>query len=255
MARGRFNMQYQAAAAYEALIAPRFAPIAEQLVRAAAPRAADRILELGAGTGVVTRLAAAKLGRDGRIVATDVSAQMLERARAATPRAEFALVDYAAPFPFLDDSFDLVLSGLTYAQDSQPVLAEIKRVLKPGGRLGLSMWGNSYGEIRLAGVARERMGWGPWKTAAPGRAVRRITAAGFGAVERIDIEAAPRFESVGDYIAYRRGFGIPANVRRAEYERYLRYLREAADAHSAADGSLTLGWKLALITARASGAR
>ena len=254
MTRGRFNMGYQAAEAYDELIAPRFAPIAERLVRTAKLRAADRILELGAGTGVVTRLAAPKVARSGRILATDVSAPMLERARLGAPSAEFALVDYNAPLPFLDGSFDVVLCGLTYVQDTRAALAEVRRVLKPDGRLALSMWGNDYGEIRMSAVARRRMGWGAWKAAAPGRAVRRIEAAGFGDVERTDVDAAPRFDAVDDYIAYRRGFGIPGTLRRPEYERYLRHLRDAANDWAAPDGSLTLGWKFVLTTARASAA-
>ena len=70
----------------------------------------------------------------------------------------YTLLDYAAPFPFLDASFSLVLSGLTYLQDSPSSLAEVARVLRANGRLALSMWGPSYHEKRLLNAALESVG-------------------------------------------------------------------------------------------------
>src|SRR3954469_8647256 len=134
-------MHYDAPAAYARLIAPRYLPIAEALAGAARLRPVDDALELGAGTGLVTRRVA-PLVRS--LVATDRSAAMLDVARAATSRdtrVTFVLVDYNEPLPFLDRSFDLVLSGLTYVQTVPAALAEAARVLRSNGRLALAMWG------------------------------------------------------------------------------------------------------------------
>jgi SAM-dependent methyltransferase len=240
---------YDAPLAYERLIAPRYAPIAEALVEAAALRRDDRALELGAGTGLVTRMAADRVAA---LVATDREPAMLEFARGAAerPTVSFVVVDYAAPLPFLDASFDVVLSGLTYVQDAREPLDEVARVVRPGGRVALAMWGTSYLEARLIARARRAVGLAPAPPAAPGRAVRRLQRAGFEAVARRDLELAPRFDSVDAYLAYRRGFGSPPGWTRAQYERALRALRAEAARITGSDGSVTIGWKLAILTAR-----
>jgi ubiquinone/menaquinone biosynthesis C-methylase UbiE len=92
---------------------PRYAPVADALVEASALRATDDVLELGAGTGLVTGRAA-RLVRS--LLATEASRDTLALARDAHRRqrnVSFALVDYSLPLPFLDDSFSVVLSGLT----------------------------------------------------------------------------------------------------------------------------------------------
>jgi ubiquinone/menaquinone biosynthesis C-methylase UbiE len=226
-------MQYDAPAAYAELIAPRYAPIADALVEAAALRANDDVLELGAGTGLVTKRVAPRVRS---LVATDLSAGMLAAGRESVRRApgrSFALVDYGAPLPFLDRSFDLVLSGLTYAQNARETVNEIVRVLKPNGRLAL-----------------ESIGRGRFPSPAPGRALRRLERAGFRRVSRSDLDLVTRFASVDDYLAYRRGFGVPLGWTRATYERFLRAVRREASAYADGDGRFALGWTVTIVTAR-----
>lgn len=246
------GMTYDLPEAYERLIAPRYAPIAEALVRAARPRPGEHALELGAGTGLVTRLAAERIGMAGGITATDVTPGMLEVARRQlqAAQASFVLVDYARPLPFLDRSFDLVLSGLTYVQNELEPLEEVARVLRPGGRLALAMWGTGYGEVRLLSAARRSLGQPGFPSAAPGRAVERIRRAGFERVERRDLRLAPRFPSVDEYLRYRRAFGIPAGQTEAEWGRVLAAVRDEAGRRVAPDGSLTLDWAIVLVTAQ-----
>jgi SAM-dependent methyltransferase len=241
-------MGYQAASTYAELIAPRYAPIADALVEAAALGERDDVLELGAGTGLVTARAAPRVRS---LVATDLSEGMLALARDSMPPLAgltFALVDYGKRLPFLDASFDLVLSGLTYVQDSREPLAEIARVLRPRGRLALAMWGNGYHELRLLSDAFEAIGLARLPSPAPGRATRRLEHAGFRSVTRDELRLVNRFESVDAYIAYRRGFGIPVDWTRATYERFLRVLHQEAST-DADDGTFELGWTLAIITA------
>lgn len=245
-------MDYDAPATYDRLIGPRFAPIADALVERARLRPGEAVLELGAGTGLVTTRADRAVGPDGSILATDRAPAMLAVARRRVPRRAglgFVVADYAAPLPFLDASFDVVLAGLTYVQDSPSAVREVARVLRPRGRLALSMWGTSYGEVRMMSAARRRLGQPPYPSAAPGRAVRRLTAAGFRAVRRHDIPLAPRFASVDAYIAYRRGFGVPTGSTPARHDRYLRALEAEASGAAASDGSLTLDWTVVVITA------
>jgi SAM-dependent methyltransferase len=252
MTKTTVRMDYDAPATYHRLIAPRYAPIADALVDAAALQPGERVLEVGAGTGIVTNRASERIMPGGSLCVTDLSAGMLEIARQSMrhANASFAIVDYGARLPFLDASFDVVLSGLTYVQNSRQALEEVTRVLKPGGRIALAMWGTYYGEVRLMSAARRALKQSPYPSAAPGRAVRRLERAGFHRIERSDLELAPHFSSVDEYIAYRRGFGIPVGSSRTQHARYLEALRSEALRAAADDGSLTLGWTFTVITAR-----
>ena len=243
-------MGYEAPAAYASLIAPRYVPIADALLAAAAPKRDDDVLELGAGTGLVTTRVARRVRS---LVATDRVPGMLALARDSIrprPGLTFALVDYAAPLPFLDASFDLVLSGLTYVQDSRGPVAEIARVLRPGGRLALAMWGTGYHEWRLLSDALESIGGGRFPSPAPGRVVRRLAQAGFDPVDRSDVELVNEFGSVDEYIAYRRGFGIPIGWTRRTYERFLRALAREAAQDAQDGGRFALGWTIVIVTGR-----
>src|SRR5919202_1465570 len=146
----------------------------------------------------------------------------------------------SSALPFLDGSFEVVLSGLTYVQNRSEALAEVRRVLEPGGRLARAMWGTYYGEVRMMSAARRALRLPPYPSAAPGRAVRRLERAGFERIERRDFELAPRFASVDDYLRYRRGFGVPLGSTRAQHERYLEALRREATSAAGDDGTLTL---------------
>lgn len=240
-------MVYDAPEAYRRLIEPRFRPIAELLVESAALRATDRVLELGAGTGLVTSLAAANAGS---YLATDLYPAMLELARKRTRAAEYAVLDWNEPFPFLDGTFDLVLGGLTYVQNERSALREVFRVLRAGGRLALTMWSGLYDETRMLSDAAEAFGLPRFPRAAPELAVRRIERAGFDRVRRRDVALAPRFASVDAYIEYRRGFGVFPGWSRPRYERLLGLYRREAEKRAAPDGSFTTGWTIAVITAR-----
>ena len=155
MTKTAVRMDYDAPETYHRLIAPRYAPIADALIDAAALQPGERVLEVGAGTGVVTTRAEKRLMPGGTLWATDLSPGMLEIARRSVrdTNASFAIVDYTAPLPFLDASFDVVLSALTYLQNSRQALEEVARVLRPGGRVALAMWGTYYGEVRLMSKA------------------------------------------------------------------------------------------------------
>jgi ubiquinone/menaquinone biosynthesis C-methylase UbiE len=132
---------------YERYLVPRiFALWAEDLVEAAALRAGERVLDIASGTGIVARIAARRLGNRGSIVGLDTSAPMLATARVAAT-AEGAAVEWregdALDQPFTDGAFEVVLcqQGLQFFPDKPRGLREMHRVLRPGGRIVLSVWG------------------------------------------------------------------------------------------------------------------
>jgi ubiquinone/menaquinone biosynthesis C-methylase UbiE len=102
----------------------------------------QRVLDIAAGNGNGT-LAAARRG--GRVTSTDYVGALLdrgaERARAEHLDVTFQTAD-AEALPFADDSFDVVLStfGAMFSPDHNRVAAEMARVCRPGGRIGLTNW-------------------------------------------------------------------------------------------------------------------
>jgi ubiquinone/menaquinone biosynthesis C-methylase UbiE len=243
-------MAYDAPRAYADLIGPRYRPIAQALVDAAGLDPNDDVLELGAGTGLVTKLAAPHVRS---LLATDVATGMLDVARRATrrhPHVHFALVDYGKPLPFLDATFDVVLSGLTYVQDANDAVKELARVVKPRGRIALTMWGPSYHELTLLSDALESIGRPRIPPPSPPRAMQRLKRAGFRHVERRDLDLVNHFASVDDYIEYRRGFGKPTGAARSFYERYIDAVQRRAEQDAGADGGLDLGWTISVLSAR-----
>jgi SAM-dependent methyltransferase len=97
--------------------------------------AGRRILDAGCGSGP---LSAALRDRGAVVTGIDQSAGMLEQARRRLGAdADLRVTDLADPLPFPDDAFDDVMASLVlhYLRDWEPVLAELRRVLKTGGRL------------------------------------------------------------------------------------------------------------------------
>jgi len=102
-------------------------------VRAVAPAAGERILDIAAGTGT-SSVALQKNGA--KVVALDFSAGMIAEGRRKHPSVEFVQAD-AQKLPFGDNEFDAVTIsfGLRNVNDPKTALSEMYRVLKPGGRL------------------------------------------------------------------------------------------------------------------------
>jgi demethylmenaquinone methyltransferase/2-methoxy-6-polyprenyl-1,4-benzoquinol methylase len=102
---------------------------------AAVVRPGDRVLDACCGTGDLA-IAAARAG--GRVTGVDFSERMLERARRKAPELEWFQGD-ALALPFDDGSFDsaTVGFGVRNLEDLEQGLAELRRVLRPGGRVGI----------------------------------------------------------------------------------------------------------------------
>lgn len=129
---------------YETYLVPLlFEPYAADLADRLASRSLDRVLEVAAGTGVVTRALAKALPAQVAIVATDLNQPMLDQAvvlGTARP-VEWRQAD-AMQLPFEDASFDAVVCqfGVMFFPDKAKALAEARRVLRPGGVLIYNVW-------------------------------------------------------------------------------------------------------------------
>jgi SAM-dependent methyltransferase len=130
------------ASADYAAVAARIVPMAEGLAQNAGLRAGDRVLDVATGSGNAA-LAAARCGCE--VTGIDYVPALLERARARAAaerlEVEFAEGD-AEHLAFPDASFDAVLSclGVMFTPDQERAAAELVRVCKPGGTIGLVNW-------------------------------------------------------------------------------------------------------------------
>jgi ubiquinone/menaquinone biosynthesis C-methylase UbiE len=150
------------------LVAQRFGEIHDELVARLVPRAGERWLDLATGTGEVA-LRAARAGASA--VGVDVAGALLDQARAKAERdglqVEWQLGD-AQALEQPDAAFDVVSScfGVIFAPDHGAVAAELARVCRPNGRLGLTTWRPNeglhaiYEQFSPSGSLPDRDEWG-----------------------------------------------------------------------------------------------
>ncbi|MEZ4770190.1 MAG: methyltransferase domain-containing protein [Caldilineales bacterium] len=134
--------QIDAANAYESLFVPAiFGQWAAMVADAVQVQRGQRVLDVAAGTGVLAREIAARLGPDGRVVAIDPGPGMVVVGRQLAPAVQWR-EGVAESLPFADQSFEAVVSqfGLMLFADRRRAIQEMLRVLTPGGRLAVVVW-------------------------------------------------------------------------------------------------------------------
>jgi len=182
-------------------------PLGASALERASVTAAERVLDVGCGCGGTTLEIAGTVGERGGVVAVDVSAPMLARARERAAAAGLGeRIDWrcedAQTAPFAEAAFDCLYSrfGVMFFADPKAAFANLRRALRPGGRLVFVCW-----------QARERNPWmtvpalaamqyvafppppppdapGPFAFADPTRVRGLLEAAGFGAIEHEPLE-------------------------------------------------------------------
>lgn len=121
-------------------------PVSVRLLDRLDPSASDTVLELAAGTGETSFVAAERLGEGGRLISTDFAPAMVDAARRrgeelGAENVEYRVLD-AEKLDLEDDSVDGVLARFGYMLMADPAaaLAETRRVLRDGGRLVFAVW-------------------------------------------------------------------------------------------------------------------
>lgn len=139
---------------YESLWQAQLADARTALLASACLSPGQRVLDVACGTGLVACDAARAVGHDGRVLGIDLSGQMVEAARQRAQERQLSNLSFARmdaeTLDVPDASFDVVLCalGLMYVPDPERALREMRRVLRPGGRMVVAVWGE-----------RSRCGW------------------------------------------------------------------------------------------------
>jgi ubiquinone/menaquinone biosynthesis C-methylase UbiE len=183
---------------YDRFLVPlQFEPFAQDLAQRLAPVTSGHLLELAAGTGVVTRALARTLPQSVHITATDLNPAMLEHAKthAGLERVTWRESD-AMALAFPDAAFDHVVCqfGVMFFPDKAVAFRGIRRVLRPGGQFLFNVWGDKEGTARLLAeqVVGEKLSRDAARLVAPeyndiATVTADLAAAGFASVQAVKV--------------------------------------------------------------------
>lgn len=194
---------------YELTFARLTSQSVDPMLDAAGVARGSRVLDVCTGHGV---LAAAAAGRGAIVSGLDFAEPVVAVARRNVPAVEFRQGD-AQALPYADVTFDAVLNGygLIHLSDPARALAEMSRVLKPGGRLAVSVWerpgpdngfGILYGAIRAHGRLDVGLPHGPdfFQFSDPESLRGALTDTGLVDITISVVPQAWRFEAPGDFL-------------------------------------------------------
>lgn len=207
-----FQLSTEAAEAYESRFVPSlFAIWAPHVVRAAGVGSGQSVLDVGCGTGIVARTAAASMGGAGRVVGVDINEGMLAVARRVAPDIEWEFAD-AAALPFPDHIFDVVLcqAALMFVPEPLRALREMGRVAAPEGTVVIQVWGardSQPGYTPFYDVVRRYAGPDSidlvssyWRLGDLGALIELCRAAGLSADKVQTLTEIARYSSVEEFV-------------------------------------------------------
>jgi ubiquinone/menaquinone biosynthesis C-methylase UbiE len=258
-----------AAEVYERHLVPvMLAPWATKLIDLAEVGPGMHVLDVACGTGVVTRLAAERVGSAGRVVGLDINAAMLSVARRLAP-VSGATVEWleasALEIPLPDAAFDVILCqhGLQQFPDRPTALREMHRVLVPGGRLGVCVWSRIEGSPGMAALAealerhvgREAAAnrRAPFALGDPIQLRALVEEAGFQDIDLRTLVDTARFPDPESLVAYQLGATPMSTLGTVTEEAHRAVTRDvrAALQRYLHDGQLAVPMEAHLVLARA----
>jgi SAM-dependent methyltransferase len=233
-------------------------PATEVMLEMAGVHAGSRVLDVAAGAGEQTLAAARRVGPSGFVLATDISANILEFAAADARAAgltnvQTRVMDGEALDELEEESFDAVISrvGLIYFPDQQKALTGMRRVLKPGGKIAAIVYStaenNKFFSIPISIIRRRAQlppplpgQPGPFSLGGTGVLEAAYGRAGFRDIEICVVPAPLRLPSAADHIRFmRESFGALHQMlaglsdaeREATWQEIKRELRQFEDTH------------------------
>lgn len=198
-------------------------PLIDWCLHAAAIAPGSRVLDLGCGAGLPSLAIAQRVHPGGSVVATDISPRMLHLAERRAQSMQLSNITFRAmdaeSLDVPDSSFDAVTFtfGLMFCPDPARAVAEVRRVLAPGGRFAIAVWDKPSQNPFLAVFGRaaaevlelsrpDRRAPGPFRFAEPGELDGALRAGGCDAFEMESLPMTVEYESVASYVAISRRF-------------------------------------------------
>ena len=263
MAYAHFSFSGSVAEGYRAYLEPViFEPWATELVGFAGVAPGQEVLDVAAGTGAVSRAAARAVAPEGRVVASDLSEDMLAQViRGDEPAVVETVVCSATELDLAAGTVDVVLcqQGLQFFPDAAAAASEMRRVLRPGGRVAVAVWlagvplhpFGLYGEVLEASGLDEPIDIGRFMMS-PDEVGALLAGGGFGGIELETRELAFRWDSAAAGARGAAGTPFQAFLSTLPPERLREVmgdLERAVDDATGPDGGFTMSAVLARATA------
>jgi SAM-dependent methyltransferase len=242
-------------------VLPFFASFARQVAEVVRLPSDAQVLDLAAGRGALSAEfagRAARVGRPGRLVAVDAAPRMIELLARDLPAVETHVMD-AARLGFSDASFDLVLAGFVMhiLTDPVAVVAEVKRVLRPGGQFAFTIpgradgapdpWTDPLGDLFAEYRRYQADGSGYQPNDADEEVL--LDEAGFADVTRRTLEIAIGVPDGETYWNFTRSHGVGALINGLPDDKRTEF-HDRLVATVAASGGITLRRSATLVLAR-----
>jgi SAM-dependent methyltransferase len=247
---------------WSALIDQAAGGVSKRMVELAGVESGSRVLDVACGYGEPSLTAAARAGADGKVVGTDISAEMLAYGRERAAAAGLENIEFvessASALDFEEGSFDAALSrwGIIFEPDAESALERIRGFLVPEGKMAIASWGEPPQVPMLAiamKTAMEKLDVPPPPPGTPGPLSRPtpeaigglLEAGGFSGVKTEEIDVVMDYASAEEFTAFVHEIAPPINAMIDPHPPEVREetwaaITEAARQHATDDGSLRL---------------
>jgi SAM-dependent methyltransferase len=258
-----FQIPIEAAELYESAFVPGFfAQWSPTLCEMAGVTAGSTVLDVACGTGIAARTAADLVGPRGRVVGVDINRSMLTVAERVRPDIEWRQAD-AGSLPFDSQTFDVVLCqmAMMFFADREGALAELARVVKPGGTVAVAVPGalreqpafEPFVELaaRLTGPEAMSLLTTYFVCGEPGDLERHFRGAGLTVTETRSVMGTYAAPSIDAAVTTEvESTPLIERISDAVYDELRRQTRDLWRAHESPNGSLAAPFASRFATAR-----
>ncbi|HEX6115939.1 MAG TPA: class I SAM-dependent methyltransferase [Solirubrobacterales bacterium] len=247
--------------------------VSQRLSELAEVKPGSRVLDVAAGYGAASLTAAGIAGPEGRVVATDISTEMLAFGRKHAADAGLDNMEFvesaAAALDFPDDSFDAAISrwGIIFDPDGEGAAARVRGFLVDGGRMAISSWGEPEQVPFLSIPMKTVMGVlgveppppgtpGPLSRPTPEAIGGLLEGGGFADVETEQLEVEMEWESPEQFTTFVREIAPPIRAMMAgqpqeRQDEAWNAITEAVREHAGGDGQVRMPGLVLLAAGRA----